>query len=121
MAQFSDLTLDPITNDLQITNRDLIVIQDTTDAIVQRLRIRLKFFKAEWFLNLEFGLPFTQTIFVKGVTQGEVDSLFRTQILGTPGVIELLTFTSTLDPASRAYTTTFSCRASTGDTIILEV
>ena len=121
MSLYSDLELDKDTNDLNVIDRDLVVIPDTTEAIVQRLRIKLKFFKGEWFLNKQFGIPYNQTIFSKGTTKPQVDSIFRNKILSTPGVVELVTFSSELDAARRSYTLSFSCRASTGSTIILEV
>lgn len=121
MSLYSDVELDKDTHDLLISNRDLVVIQDTTNAIVQRLIVKLQFFKGEWFLNKQFGIPYNQTIFTKGVTKAQVDSIFRNKILSTPGVVELITFSSTLNTSNRSYTSSFSCRASTGDTIILEV
>ena len=121
MALYSDLELDPITNDLLIVDQDLRVIPDTTDAIVQRLRIRLKFFQEEWFLNRTFGIPYYQSLFVKGVTKAQVDALYRSEILDTQGVIEIVSFNSILDSTNREYSVGFSCRVSTGDTIALEV
>lgn len=121
MAIFSDLQLDPDTHDIVVTDKDLVVISDTTDAIIQRLRIRLQFFKGEWFLNKLFGIPYHQTIFKKSITKDQADGVYRTHILNTPGVVEILTFTSALNVGSREYSLSFSCRASTGDTIVLEV
>lgn len=121
MAQFTDIELDPDTNDIFVTDKDLALIEDTTDAIVQRIRVRLKFFKGEWFLNKLFGVPYHQRIYDKGITQSQVDGIFRSQILATPGVIEIVTFSSNFNTATREYDLEFSCRASTGETIILEV
>ena len=121
MAIFTDLELDPTTHDIFVSIKDLSIIQDTTDAIVQRLRIRLKFFRGEWFLNKLFGVPYHQRVFNKSITKSQADGIFRSEILSTPGVVEIITFTSTLNNSSREYTLSFSCRASTGDTIILEV
>lgn len=121
MALFGDLELDPKTHDLVITNKDLVVIDDTADAITQRLKVVLLFFRGEWFLNTEFGVPYYQSILRKGITKTKVDGIFKKEILGVEGVIAILDFTSTLNAASREYTVTFSCRVSTGDTITLEI
>tara|TARA_R110000803_G_scaffold13482_1_gene37856 strand:- start:7344 stop:7709 length:366 start_codon:yes stop_codon:yes gene_type:complete len=121
MSLFSDLGLDQKTHDLIVTNKDLVVIGDTTDAITQRLKVSLLFFKGEWFLNTEFGVPYYQSILRKGITKTKVDGIFKKKILGVDGVISILGFTSTYSAASREYTVTFSCKASTGDTITLEI
>lgn len=121
MAIFSDLELDKDTHDLVVTDKDLGFIEDTTDAITQRLKVRLLFFKGEWFLNINFGVPYYQSILRKGISKGKVDGIFKTTILETPGVITLLNFVSTFNPVTREYSLTFSCRASTGDTITLEI
>jgi hypothetical protein len=121
MAQYSDILLDERTNDLKIVNRDLFIIPDTANAILQRLRITLNTFQGEWFLNNKFGTPYYQLIFVKEVTKSQADAVFRDVILNTEGVVSILTFSSTLNSANRAYSVTFSCKVSTGDTLILEI
>lgn len=120
MAKFTDLNLNGA-KDIAVVGKDLELILSFEDQVAQRLSIRLKFFKGEWFLNTLFGIPFHQRIFTKEITPAQVDGIFRTAIISTPGVIEILTFTSTLDVSSREYTLKFSCRVTTGEIIILEV
>ncbi len=121
MAQFTDICLSSVTNDIFSSGKDLALTPNTTQSIIQRIRVRLKFFQGEWFLNTAFGVPYHQTIFRKGVTKAQADTIFRAEILDTPGVLGIITFTSTFDRATRVYTLNFSCKAATGETIILEV
>lgn len=121
MALFSDLQLDLDTHDLVIPDKDLVVMDDTTDSITQRLKVTLLFFKGEWFLNVEFGIPYYQSILTRGISKTKVDGIFKTKILDVQGIESIITFTSTFNAMSREYTVTFSCRASTGDIITLEI
>ncbi len=121
MAQFGDLKLDKDTHDLVIEGKDLVVIEDTPDSIVQRLKILLLSFQGEWFLNIDYGIPYYQSILRKGITQSKVDNIFRQQILDTEGVVAIISFTSTFNAFSREYSLTFSCRVTTGDIVTLEI
>lgn len=121
MAQYSDILLTDDTHDLLIIGKDLEVTQDTTEAIKQRLKVSLLFFKGEWFLNTEFGIPYYQSIVIKDVNKSQVDTIFRDEILEVEGVLSIITFTSTFSAASREYSLRFSCKASTGDIITLEI
>tara|TARA_R110000823_G_scaffold261418_10_gene382197 strand:- start:4591 stop:4956 length:366 start_codon:yes stop_codon:yes gene_type:complete len=121
MAQYSDLLLTEDSHDLIVTDKDLVVIQNSTEAVKQRLKISLLFFKGEWFLNTEYGIPYYQRIMIKDVSKLQVDALFREKILEVEGVLSLITFTSTFNRVNREYSLSFSCKAFTGETIDLEI
>lgn len=55
-----DLLLDD-NNDLVFVDGDL-VFSKGMDAIVQQCRIAMQMFQGEWFLNLDAGLPYWQSI-----------------------------------------------------------
>ena len=117
----TDLLLTDGSHDLVIVNGDLVVIPFIEDSTAQRLKIRLLTFKGEWFLNTDFGVPYYQTVFKKITTKGQVDSVFRTQILDTPDVETITAFESIFDVASREYTVTFSCRVTSGESLTLTI
>lgn len=122
MSKYGDIKLDKDSHDLQlIGGRDLIITNGISESVVQRLGIKLQFFKGEWFLNKLFGIPYNQVVFQKGVNQTRVDKVFREQILNTEGVVEITSFESSFDSVRRIYSVIFSCRDSTGATVILEV
>jgi len=107
-----DLLLNPNTGDLVFTNGGSPVTQRTATVVAQRLRITLYTFLGEWFLNTTVGVPYYQQIFGKIRTQSAVDLIFQQIITDDPDVIEILTFSSTLDSANRGYSMTFQVRVS---------
>lgn len=72
--------------DLSIDGGQLEILPIGIDAMAQNLRTRLQFFKGEWFLNEEIGIPYYQSIFIKGPNPNIVRGAFRDEVLGTPGV-----------------------------------
>lgn len=115
----SDLRLDTTTGDLLISNFDLSVTDSSSESLAQRLSIKLKFFKGEWFLNLGFGIPYYQDILKKNVSQALVDSILKEQILSTPGVVQLTSYSSDFNQSLRIYTVTFKVTNTEGETITL--
>lgn len=107
-----DLLLNPNTGDLVFTNGGSPVTQRTATVVAQRLRITLYTFLGEWFLDRTVGVPYYQQIFGKIRTQSAVDLIFQQIITDDPDVIEILTFSSTLDSANRGYSMTFQVRVS---------
>ena len=80
-------------NDLYFTNRRLTIISgsNTDEEILQRIKIRLRFFKDEWFLNSEHGLPYFEDILgSKNLDLNIVESILREQILDVEGVREII-------------------------------
>ena len=117
----SDITLDLGEHDLEILNGDLVIISEVADATAQRLKIRLLFFKGEWFLNTTYGIPYFQRVLRKGVNKRQVDSIFRQTILETEGVLSIISFNSTFNNATREYSLTFSCKSESGQIITITI
>jgi hypothetical protein len=103
----TDLLIDDLTGDLVIENDTFLLTADFADSVKQRLRTRLRTFKGEYFLDLEFGTPYYQQIFVKGISKGVIDNIFKGIITGTPGVVRISSFSSTLDRTTRKYEAKF--------------
>lgn len=104
-----DLLLNSLTGDLVFQNGESPVTQLQADIVAQRLRITLYTFYGEWFLNTEIGVPYIQQIFTKVKKKSTIDLIFQGLIAADPGVIEILTFTSTVS-TDRGYTMTFQVR-----------
>lgn len=99
--------------DLAIENGDLVVLSDA-DAAQQFLRQRLRMFFGEWFLDTGKGVPYFQEILKKQPNAVAVDSILKTTILETPGVIELLRFNFDYDAPTRSLTLDFAALLSSG-------
>lgn len=104
-----DLLLDSNTGDLVFQNGVCPVTQHQADIVAQRLRIKLYTFYGEWFLDNTIGVPYIQQIFTKVQRKSTIDLIFQGIIAADPGVIEILSFVSSISP-QRGYTMTFSVR-----------
>ena len=63
------------------------------DEILQRVKIRLRFFKNEWFLNTEHGIPYYQDILgKKKVDINVVQSIFKENILDIEDINSIIEF-----------------------------
>ena len=102
-------------HDLDLTNAKLTLTDDSnSESLAQRLKIRLAMFKGEWFLDTDFGIPYFQEIFVKGMTKDQLDAIFMAKIRATPSILALSSFSSTLVGASRAYQMQFTVTTTNG-------
>lgn len=102
------------TGDLALSGGDLVVTHETTDEIAQHVRVRLRMFKGEWFLNLDEGTPYYDEILEKGVDDGRVGNIIKQVILGTPGVAALNTFSIQLDRVTRTLNVRFEAVTDSG-------
>lgn len=65
------------------------------DAVAQTIRTRLRLFYGEYFRNIQDGTPWFQVVFGKNRNQGIIDSVIKSRIVQTNGVIKLLNYSST--------------------------
>lgn len=116
-----DILLDEETGDIPYDNANTPqVTQDLNTDLSQRLRIKLQTYLGEWFLNNEKGVPYFETVFRKGVQKPVIDLIFQQQIIEEPDVLEITSFTSTLD-ATRKYSLSFRVKTYEGFTDIITV
>lgn len=108
----SDIKLGP-DGDILVDGPDL---QQTTgvDAIEQHLKQRLKTFYGEYFLDIRRGIPYFQHVLIKNPDPVIVDTVFKRQVLNTPGAEELLEFDIDVDISTRVMTLSFKARTSEG-------
>lgn len=82
--------------DLKLSETGDFILTSGSEAVAQDLMQRLQFFLGEWFLDVTLGIPYFEQIFVKNPNLPNLEALLINQILSTPGVIRLNSFT--LDP-----------------------
>ncbi len=113
-----DIALDKTTHDIYLKDNDMQLVSDS-DHVVQHLKVRLQFFKNEWFLDTAPGVPFFEDIFVKNPNVPNIDSVIKAQIIDTPEVEEILEFNSSFNNSTRQYTLNFKVRSVYGEEELL--
>lgn len=66
---------------------------DQADAVAQRIKRRLLFFKGEWYQDQRSGVPYRKIIFNPGSSDTLVRDIFRRVIQDTPGVADVTSIT----------------------------
>lgn len=104
----TDLFLNPTTGDLDLTTGQAQIVSDAAE-VAQRIRIRLRTFLGDWFLDEDLGIPYLQEIIgqKRRFAVERASALLRAEILDTPGVLEIVLFTLDFDAATRTLTVTF--------------
>lgn len=80
----------------------------------QKLRIRMRFFKGEWILDTEIGIPYFQEIFKNKFDSKRAERLFTKAILSTPGVQSLLQGVTVENSENRVMTVSFIAQSDDG-------
>ena len=96
----ADLALDPLTGDILIKDASFSIVRGD-DALLQHLALRLRFFLAEWFLDLRVGIPYYEDILIKNPDLVLVQGIFREVILETPGVDSISRFDLSVESSTR--------------------
>ena len=101
-------------NDLIVRGGSLLTVADGAE-VVQHVRSRLLFYLAEWFLDIDAGVPYFQEIFTKPANLANIESIFKSKILRTPGVKRLTDFSMTYEGgSSRTLSVSFSAETTFG-------
>jgi hypothetical protein len=114
-----DIKLD-LDGDLALEHGDLALVGGSTDeeniqAIAQDVRIRVRMFLGEWFLDESRGVPYHQQIFRKGARAGLVQSLLRRAIEQTPGVRVVTEMSLEANPQTRHAVATWRASTDAGE------
>jgi hypothetical protein len=86
------LFLDQDTHDLAFDQAGNLMMATGSEAIGQHVRQRLMVFEGEWFLDREAGTPWLQQIMGKPYSPALAEAVVKAQIMGTPGVREITSF-----------------------------
>jgi len=108
-----DFKLDDDTWDLLLVNNDLPVVSGDEWAL-QKLAIRLQFFLGEYYLDTSKGVRFYQDVFKKNPDIPTIDAMYKREIIASPGVNELLSFSSAYTNSTRTYSIRFKVRLNGG-------
>lgn len=91
---------------------------NTPETVGQAVMTRLRLLSGEWFLNLEEGTPYSTQILGKG-TGFTYDQAIRDRILGTEGVLEIVSYSSLL--SGRDLSVDCTINTAYGETVVTGV
>lgn len=84
------------------------------DGIRQQVELRLGFFKGEWFLDEEAGLPWYEEILVTNPNLIRIRDIFRTAILSVNGISDV-TYLDVRFTGARTVTVEFRATTDLGE------
>jgi hypothetical protein len=86
-----------------ILTNGIMFVRDR-ECVRQTIVTRLKLFLGEYFRDINDGVPWFQSILGKFENIAAVESILRTRIANTDGVVRLLSFNLDYDGVTRALT-----------------
>ncbi len=102
-----DLKLDPVTWDLAVEDHDLAFVEGV-DRVVQSLKIRLRTYLGEFFLDTTVGVPYFQDVLVKNPDLNNIEAVLRSIILEDAEITEVTSFVRNFNTSSRAFSCSFT-------------
>lgn len=105
--------------DLDLSTGDLL-LTDGAEEVAQNIRIRLRFFQGEWFLDIRVGIPYFKHILVKSPNLDVVRFLFRKAIEDIPKVKTVERLDLTLDGNTRTLSAEIEVKTDLGETLGFE-
>lgn len=88
------------------------------DAVGQKLKIKLSAFQGDWFLNLEFGIPYFASVFQKNVNESDLLQIYQGATETVVGVVSINELTLALpDAGNRNLGVDVTVTTSTGEEI----
>jgi hypothetical protein len=109
-----DLFLDLVEHDLVVANYDLVLVADA-DQVRQATKMRLLTIFSEWFLDTRVGIRYFDVVCTKNPDLSLIDSIMKATIIETPGIRELLSYSSEIDRARRTLTISFEANTTYGN------
>lgn len=88
------------------------------EAIEQQLKLRLRFFLGEHFLDRRLGIPYYRDILIKNPNLQLVRSLFKEAIETTPGIDSVDELQVSVNSRDRQLTVSFVATMDTGEELV---
>lgn len=93
----TDIVLDE-NNDITFKNGDLNLFEETDPLLIaQRLEIKLRLNKGEWFLDINQGIPWQQEILSKNNQRNLADTYIRRTIISDEDIKSITQYTATFN------------------------
>jgi len=122
-----NLYIDNLTKDLVVEGNQLKFTSNNAEFLSQKIENYLLFFRGEWFLDFERGVPYisrdpadrndpSENFFIKNPDLNFINSYLGNEILGIDGVEKIISFKSVLNN-DRTFDLNFSVQITTGEII----
>lgn len=109
----------PVLGDLRVSGGVVQIVRGA-DAIAQEIRVRLKWWRAEWFLDLSAGTPYLEQLLGKGVSEETIRSMLRREIKAVEGVGHVESIELDVDRPTRFAAIDITVVTAEGELIALE-
>jgi len=91
---------------------------NSPQAVAQAVQTRLALWLGEWFIGVTDGTPWDQQILGKNLTGRNPDAAIKQRILSTPGVTEIVSYSSNFDGNARTLSVNATINTVYGQTTI---
>lgn len=109
-----DILLLKDSGDAAFVNGSIPTTDETRQSVAQRLTIKLSTFKAEWFMNQDYGIDYIGQVMGRKRSKSAIDTLIQAAILEEPLVKSISSFTSDIG-SDRKYSIAFQVIVDTGE------
>lgn len=96
----ADIYLDPVTDDIVVTND--IRFTAGVETVRQRIDLRMDLTKGEWFADKDAGVDYFGEILGREYDEQRTTAIFRKRLIETEGVDRVLTLTVNYTRSTRA-------------------
>ncbi len=100
-------------NDIYTVDGDLPLVTGI-EEIRQMTGQMLRSFQGDWFLDLELGMPFFQTIFKKATSISDIEGIYLDRISAIPGILDITKFDLEYTKGSREINIVFTAITTDG-------
>nr|WP_314614269.1 hypothetical protein [uncultured Pseudomonas sp.] len=105
--------------DYTFGNQQADFYKDIPEAVGQAVMTRLRLSKGEWFIDTADGTPWSTEVLGER-TAATRDAAIKKRILGTPGVVQIDSYDSSIDASTRRFTVNATITTAYGQTSISE-
>jgi hypothetical protein len=102
---------------LTVRNGEIVLVTGE-EAIEQQLRLRLKFFLGEFFLDELQGIPYYREVFIKNPNLQLLRSIFTQAILSTPRIASVDSLELSIDGETRTLNLAFVATMYTDEELV---
>lgn len=97
----TDLKLNPLTHDIDLTSGTATMFEDNISVVAQRVKIAILTKRGEWFRNIREGIPYYQDFFSRKNNKSFIDQFMVNYIADIEDVSKVTSYESTIDVQSR--------------------